>query len=96
MTLLTEAEVTKIARLSKLKLHDKDIDKYADDLSAILDFVAQINTVDTDTIEPMTHPHSAKQRLREDEVTEDDQRELLQQGAPKTEAGLYLVPKVLG
>ena len=43
----------------------------------------------------MAHPVETAQRLRRDEVREDDQRELLQQGAPEVEDGLYLVPKVV-
>jgi len=51
--------------------------------------------VDTDGIEPLAHPHDANQRLREDVVTEENQRELLQSNAPQTDAGLFLVPKVI-
>ena len=60
-----------------------------------MQFVEQMNTVDTSGVVPMAHPLDAHQRLRPDEVTETDQRELFQAGAPLVEAGLYLVPKVI-
>ena len=54
-----------------------------------------MQAVDTSTVEPMSHAQSVVQRLREDEVTETDQRELYQSIAPQVEAGLYLVPQVI-
>jgi aspartyl-tRNA(Asn)/glutamyl-tRNA(Gln) amidotransferase subunit C len=57
--------------------------------------VEQLETVDTTSVVPLAHPLDALQRLRADEVTESDQREAFQAVAPQTEAGLYLVPKVI-
>ena len=54
-----------------------------------------MNAIDTSDVEPMAHPLDAVQRLRKDEVTEQNQRDHYQQVAPLTEAGLYLVPKVI-
>ena len=54
-----------------------------------------MQAVDTSTVKPMSHAQDVMQRLRDDMVTESDQRELFQSIAPKTESGLYLVPKVL-
>ena len=68
---------------------------YARNLSDILALVEQLNAVDTAGVEPMAHPLDATQRLRPDEVTETDEREAFQAIAPQTEAGLYLVPKVI-
>jgi aspartyl-tRNA(Asn)/glutamyl-tRNA(Gln) amidotransferase subunit C len=51
--------------------------------------------VETAGIEPMAHPQDARQRLREDVVTETDARELYQSAAPQVEDGLYLVPRVI-
>jgi aspartyl-tRNA(Asn)/glutamyl-tRNA(Gln) amidotransferase subunit C len=95
MTTLTEKDVKKIAHLARLEILSSEIAKHALNLSKILDFVEQINTVDTDNIEPIAHPLGGMQRLREDRVTEIDQRGLLQNSAPQVEAGLYLVPKVI-
>ena len=54
-----------------------------------------MNAVATDNIEPMAHPLEATQPMREDAVTEEDQRSLFQSIAPATESGLYLVPQVI-
>lgn len=92
---LGPAEVKKIAYLARLAVGEDDIPEYARNLSAILDLVAQMNSVDTKDVSPMAHPQDAVQRLRPDEVLEADQREHFQSVAPQTEAGLYLVPKVI-
>ena len=88
-------EVKKIAKLAALNVDDADLQSYATNLSNILDLVAQMDAVDTTGVTPMSHPFDAVQRLREDVVTEVDRREAFQAIAPKTEDGLYLVPKVI-
>jgi aspartyl-tRNA(Asn)/glutamyl-tRNA(Gln) amidotransferase subunit C len=92
---LDSKEVGKIAWLARLGVDESEFDNYARNLSDILVFVEQLNTVDTTGIEPMAHPLDASQRLRADQVTETDQREAFQAIAPNVEAGLYLVPKVI-
>ena len=88
-------EVKKIARLASLDVKDEDIQSYATNLSNILDLVEQMNAVDTSGVTPMSHPFDAVQRLRDDVVTDPDRREDFMAIAPKTEDGLYLVPKVI-
>lgn len=92
---LDNTTVRKIASLAKLDIADNEIDQYQQDLSNILDLVAQMQECDTDDIEVMTHPMDATMRLRDDIVTETNQRESLQTVAPATDSGLYLVPKVI-
>lgn len=92
---LSFSDVEKIAHLARLAIREEDVPAYARNLSDILDFVAQMNAVDTAGVEPMAHPLDAIQRLRADEVTEVDQRDRFQAIAPSVEAGLYLVPKVI-
>ena len=92
---LQKTDVEKIAHLARLSVSEDDIPSYADNLSNILQLVEQMNSVDTSNITPMAHPLSESQRLREDKVTESNQREHFQKVAPATENGLYLVPKVI-
>ena len=92
---LDKETVLKIASLAKLELSDNDIEKYQQDLSGILALAEQMQNCNTDNIEVMTHPMDAQLRLREDVVTESNQREELQAIAPKSEQGLYQVPKVI-
>jgi aspartyl-tRNA(Asn)/glutamyl-tRNA(Gln) amidotransferase subunit C len=96
MTPLGTAEVAKIAHLARLAIREEDAPAYARNLSAILELVEQMNAVDTTGVTPMAHPlDDLAQRLRADEVSEVNQREHFQTIAPLTEAGLYLVPKVI-
>jgi aspartyl-tRNA(Asn)/glutamyl-tRNA(Gln) amidotransferase subunit C len=92
---LTTEEVNKIAYLARLGIDEQDVDSYAKELSGILNLVEQMSSVNTEQVTPMAHPMDQVQRLRVDEVTEGDQRELFQAQAPDVEAGLYLVPKVI-
>jgi aspartyl-tRNA(Asn)/glutamyl-tRNA(Gln) amidotransferase subunit C len=92
---LTAEDVNKIAYLARLGIDANDIDAYTRDLSGILELVAQMSSIDTDDILPMAHPMDQTQRLRADEVTEEDQHEYFQSQAPQVEADLYLVPKVI-
>ena len=88
-------EVKKIALLARLQINESDIPSYVTNLSNILDLVAQMEAVNTDGVMPMSHPQEAVQRLREDVVSEENQRESFQKIAPATDDGLYLVPKVI-
>ena len=92
---LTSEEVNRIAWLARLAIDTEKTDSYAHDLSGIIDFIEQMNAVDTSGVAPMAHPLDQVQRLRVDAVTEVDQRGLFQSIAPAVEAGLYLVPKVI-
>jgi len=92
---LSNDEVEKIAYLARLQIDAGDIAQYAQDLSGILALVEQMEAVDTTGVEPMAHPQDVTQRLRDDAVTETNQRDKFQKIAPLTESGLYLVPKVL-
>lgn len=88
-------EVEKIAHLARLSVAEHEIENYADELSRILEFVEQMNEIDTTGVTPLAHPLEMTQRLRPDQVTESDEREEFQACAPSTENGLYLVPKVI-
>jgi aspartyl-tRNA(Asn)/glutamyl-tRNA(Gln) amidotransferase subunit C len=92
---LDKKDVENIAHLARLAIGEEDVPGYAKNLSDILHLVEQMGAVDTAGVPPMAHPLDMVQRLREDVVTEPDQRERFQAIAPATEAGLYLVPKVI-
>jgi len=92
---LERSDVEKIAHLARLAVGDEQLDRVAEDLSRILGLVEEMGRVDTDNVTPMAHPLHMAQRLRTDAVTEADQRDYVQRIAPATEAGLYLVPKVI-
>jgi aspartyl-tRNA(Asn)/glutamyl-tRNA(Gln) amidotransferase subunit C len=93
---LTGKQVEGIAHLARLAIDPTELAVYADSLSKILSFVEQLDSADTADVEPMAHPLAGQtQRLRPDEITEVDRHEKYQRNAPRVEAGLYLVPKVI-
>lgn len=92
---MDKKDVVQIAHLARLEINENDIPEYVTNLTNILALVDQMNSVDTDDVVPMAHPTDAVQRLREDIVTETNQRERFQAIAPQVEDGLYLVPQVI-
>jgi aspartyl-tRNA(Asn)/glutamyl-tRNA(Gln) amidotransferase subunit C len=96
---LTLQDVRKIAHLARLELGAGEEDAMLLQLNDFFGIVEQMSTVDTAGIEPLYTPLSAVQpvslRLRDDAVTETDQRDLNLLNAPATDAGLFLVPKVI-
>ncbi|MGB2375649.1 MAG: Asp-tRNA(Asn)/Glu-tRNA(Gln) amidotransferase subunit GatC [Porticoccaceae bacterium] len=88
-------EIEKLATLARIAIDDSTINEVSERLSSVLALVDQLQAADTTGVSAMSHPMQAVQRLREDEVTELNQREALQTVAPDTENGLFLVPKVI-
>jgi aspartyl-tRNA(Asn)/glutamyl-tRNA(Gln) amidotransferase subunit C len=92
---LTVNDVKRIADLAYIEIDKDEAEATLTQLSGIFNLIETMQAVDTSSVEPMSHAQSIVQRLREDEVTETDQRELCQSIAPQVEAGLYLVPQVI-
>jgi aspartyl-tRNA(Asn)/glutamyl-tRNA(Gln) amidotransferase subunit C len=88
-------DVEKIAHLARLAIDPAQVDTYTRNLSEILGLVEQMNEVDTDDVAPMAHPRDTHLRLRDDAVTETDQRDKFVKLAPASENGLFLVPRVI-
>ena len=92
---LTPDDVRRIARLARIEVSAADVERTRGQLNDILGFVAQLQSVDTRGIDPLSHAVDVAQRLRCDRVTEVDRHADFQAIAPETEGGLYLVPKVI-
>lgn len=96
---LTPQDVSRIAHLARLELSEAEQAALLGQLNGFFGIVEQMSAVDTRGVEPLYTPLSAVQdvqlRLREDRVTETNQRELNQRSAPAVEDGLFLVPKVI-
>jgi aspartyl-tRNA(Asn)/glutamyl-tRNA(Gln) amidotransferase subunit C len=96
---LTPQDVSRIAHLARLELSSAESAAMLSQLNGFFAVVAQMSAVDTTGVEPLYTPLSAVQdvvlRLREDQVTETDQRSLNQASAPAVEGGLFLVPRVI-
>lgn len=91
----SDADVKKVAFLARIAISNQEVESYLGQLSNILGLVEQMQAVDTTGIEPMSHAQEVYLRLREDAVSESNQREAFQEVAPQVENGLYLVPKVI-
>ncbi len=94
---LSARQIETIAGLARLALKPDEIPVYADSLSRILGLVSELEKADTASVEPMAHPLTGQvQRLRADEVSSGNARDDDPHKAPPAEAGLYLVPRVIG
>ena len=92
---LSLEQVRRIAELARIGVSDAEAAAVQVQLNDIFDLIGQMQKVNTEGIEPMSHAQDMKLRLREDKVTEENQREHLQSVAPQVEADLYLVPRVI-
>ena len=92
---LERSDVEKIAHLARLGLNEAEIPQTTATLNNILGLIDAMQAVDTQGVEPLAHPLEATQRLRADQVTEQNQRDAYQAVAPAVQDGLYLVPKVI-
>src|SRR5207249_3903680 len=92
---LSLQEVQRIAELARIGVSDAEARAVQSQLNDIFKLIGRMQKVDTEGIEPMSHGQDLELRLREDIVTERDQREQFLSLAPEREQGLYLVPKVI-
>jgi aspartyl-tRNA(Asn)/glutamyl-tRNA(Gln) amidotransferase subunit C len=92
---LSLPEVKRVAWLARIEITDAEAAATQGRLNDIFKLIEQMQSVDTEGVEPMAHGQDVVQRLREDRITETDQHALYQSIAPQVEDGLYLVPKVI-
>jgi aspartyl-tRNA(Asn)/glutamyl-tRNA(Gln) amidotransferase subunit C len=96
---LNSQDIDRIANLARLELQPAESQRMLGQINGFFDIVEQMRAVNTTGIEPLAHPVAAIQeitlRLREDVVSEPNQREANQRSAPAVERGLFLVPKVI-
>lgn len=88
-------DIENVAQLARLHLDPEQLGEVTESINNILQLIDQMQAIDTSDVEPLAHATNASQRLREDVVTESDQRDALQAIAPSVEGGLYRVPKVI-
>lgn len=101
---LSTQDIQQVAHLARIEINEKDATSALEKLTGILNLIEKMQSVDTTGIVPMSHSQDVTQRLREDVVTYQNQREVLQKNTPMmgngvTEQalseGLFLVPKVI-
>lgn len=92
---ISEQEVRHIASLARLKLSDEEIDKLTYELGEMKEFVEKLNEVDVSMVDATSYIVDKKNVLREDQLTQSFDRELILKNAPAKEAGCISVPKVV-
>lgn len=92
---LETTDIENIAHLARLKVSSEDVQEVTRRIGDILALIDKMQAVDTSSLEPLAHPMDATQRLRADAVSESNERDRLQEIAPASEDGLYLVPRVI-
>ena len=92
---LSQDQIRRIAQLARIALRDEEAEMVRERLNRVLGLIGQLQAVPTAGVEPMAHALDLVQPLRPDAVTETDQRERFQAGAPAVRDGHYLVPKVI-
>ena len=96
---LTPQEIGRIAHLARLQLQPAEAERMREQINVFFNIVEAMRAVDTTGVEPLAHPVAVigevSLRLREDRVSEPDNREANQQSAPAVERGLFLVPRVI-
>lgn len=92
---ITGKEVEQVALLSRLEIPQDQIEMFASQLSAVLDYAESLSQLDTENIRPMTHVLPLQNVMRPDEVQPSLPRDLAQQNAPELEDGYFKVPKVV-
>ena len=92
---IDKSDIKHLCNLSKLNLDEEEQSVFLSQMRSILDMIAELQEADTGEIEPMAHPLQMTQRLRDDEVTEFNQRDKYQKNTEFAEDGFYKVPKVI-
>ncbi len=92
---LTPDEVRRVAMLARIELSEPEIATAQAQLNSIFSLIETLQAADTKGVTPMSHAGDLVARLREDRVTEIDERDRFQSVAPQVERGLYLVPRVI-
>jgi len=93
---LTEQQVRQVAKLARLNCSDEEITLFTGQLSAILEYVAQLEELDTQGVEPLAHCLPVHNVLREDVVRPSLSNEEALKNAPQRDGEFFSVPKVLG
>jgi len=95
MTRITPEDVRKVSKLARLDIPDESIKIYSDQLEKIIDYIAQLEEIDTNNIPPTTRAVEVVNVFREDVVNVSDVREDILKLAPQKEGEFYRVPRIL-
>lgn len=92
---ITAQDVTKIARLARIEVADVEKEPLANEINGILDWIKQLNEVNTEQVEPLASVSNTALPWREDKVTDGHKRDAVLANAPQSDYGCFVVPKVI-
>ena len=92
---ITAKDVTKIAQLARIEVTEGDKEPIANEINGILSWIAQLNEVNTDNVEPLASVSNTALPWREDKVTDGHKRDAILANAPQSDYGCFVVPKVI-
>jgi len=92
---LSEKDVQYVAKLARLEVTNEEVAKYTQQLANILQYVEQLNQLDTSNVEPLTHPLDMKNVFREDVVVPSLTQQEVLSNAPEPQSGHFKVPKIM-
>tara|TARA_B100001250_G_C19722670_1_gene754559 strand:+ start:247 stop:552 length:306 start_codon:yes stop_codon:yes gene_type:complete len=92
---ISSKEVKKIAKLAKLKLTDDEITLYSSQMSQIINYISQLNEVDTSNIDPLSNVIDNNNVIREDKIKESLDKSISLKNAPQSDGEFILVPKII-
>ena len=92
---INKDQIKYLSLLSRMDIQESEMHDVEEKLTKIIDFVDQLQSIDTEEIQPMAHPLNQFQRLRADKVIEENNRDKIQKNTKSTERGMYIVPKVI-
>lgn len=92
---INKDQIKYLSLLSRMDIQESEMSDVEEKLTKIIDFVDQLQSIDTEEIQPMAHPLNQFQRLRADKVIEENNRDKIQKNTKSTERGMYIVPKVI-
>lgn len=93
--IITDEMIDYVGILAKLELSDEEKEQAKKDMSRMLDYIDQLNELDTSSVEPMSHIFPVQNVFREDVVTNGDDREAILLNAPEQKDSAFKVPKTV-
>lgn len=90
---ITDDTIEYVGILAKLELSDEEKERAKKDMTEMLEYVGKLNELDTSTVEPMSHTFPVSNVMREDVVTNGDDKENMLKNAPERNDDAYIVPE---
>lgn len=92
---VTKKDVEHIAELARLKFNDNELQNFTAQLNEILNYIEKLNELDTENVEPLSHPVEGSNEFRDDKIRESLKTEEALKNAPDKDESFFKVPKVI-